>query len=323
MLIIYEDKYLDEIINLWNQNVEKDRLLKPWTKDYFKQKFLSNPHFNKELFIMYQEDNKIIGIGHASYKSLDSIDPGFISFILVDQQHQRQGIGSSILKALEDKLKTYGKTFVRNLFLSPFNMEWYIEGHYPHDHPGMPAVAQNTDYYFLLMNNGYNIDGQQQDVYYQDIRSYQIPDKIRKTIEENKQIGFNITLYDESKHHGFKSLFEALNNKTWLEVVENNLSKKDPLPMLIIEKEGKILGWTGPLITEKSKRGYFAGIGVHPDVQGHGLGKALFSSLIDYSRRNGAEFMSLFTGHLNPARNIYLGAGFKIIKSFSVLKKNL
>ena len=93
--------------------------------------------------------------------------------------------------------------------------------------------------------------------------------------------------------------------------------------MLVVVKNNKILGWTGPLFTTNSKRGYFAGIGIHPNIQGLGIGSSLFSELIYQSKINGSQFMSLFTGSENPARNIYLKAGFKIVKSFAVLRKEI
>jgi len=34
----------------------------------------------------------------------------------------------------------------------------------------------------------------------------------------------------------------------------------------------------------------------------------------------GAEFMTLFTGETNPARNIYETAGFKIVKTWADMK---
>ena len=92
---------------------------------------------------------------------------------------------------------------------------------------------------------------------------------------------------------------------------------------MIAEKDGEILGWTGPIRTQPSGRGYFAGIGVHPKTQGRGLGKSLFCHLCDESRKNGAQFMTFFTGKDNPARNIYLSAGFKIVQSFAVMEKTL
>ncbi|MFA6889760.1 MAG: GNAT family N-acetyltransferase, partial [Bacilli bacterium] len=152
---------------------------------------------------------------------------------------------------------------------------------------------------------------------------YDIPAKVKAKEIENEKNGYTITIYDGSKHHGFGELFDALKNPGWYEAVKNNLTKDHPAPMLIAQKEGTILGWTGPMFTQDSGRGYFAGIGVHPEAQGLGLGKSLFCHLCNESRKNNATFMSLFTGSDNPARNIYLYAGFKVRQSFAIMRKEL
>ena len=41
------------------------------------------------------------------------------------------------------------------------------------------------------------------------------------------------------------------------------------------------------------------------------------------SKKNGATYMTFFTGLDNPARYIYLGAGFNIACSFADMKNNL
>ena len=82
-----------------------------------------------------------------------------------------------------------------------------------------------------------------------------------------------------------------------------------------------MVGWTGAIWTEPSGRGHFDGIIVDEDIRGAGLGKALFCYLCYQSKLNGASYMTFFTGLDNPARYIYLGAGFKIAQSFADMKK--
>lgn len=310
------------IVKLWNENT-KESIIKRISEDEFKRKFLNSPYFDKEGTIILFKDKEVIGFGNAVITNENEVTPGFITCIIVSKKHQRKGLGTRILEMLENYLKSNNKKRVRQLFLNPINVEWIIPGSHDHNHPGLPAVPFNTPWYFLLMSNGYNVEGQQQDAYYKDIKNFKLPDKILKRNEENSKEGYNISFYNKEKHEGFEELFKALENPQWGKVVSNNIKKTDPNPMLIVEKEGRILGWTGPLYTEPSGRGYFAGIGVHPEAQGKGLGTSLFFELVLQSKNNGATFMSLFTGSSNPARNMYLNAGFKIVQSFAILTKNL
>ena len=82
-------------------------------------------------------------------------------------------------------------------------------------------------------------------------------------------------------------------------------------------------GFTGPIYPEKSGRGYFAGIGVAPAYERHGLGNLLFYRLLQREKEAGARYMSLFTGENNHAKQIYLGAGFRVVRKFGVMLKEL
>jgi ribosomal protein S18 acetylase RimI-like enzyme len=316
----FDVKYLDEVVNLWNREVASVAIYKPFTNASFTQKFLDNKFFNNAGLKLLFDNDKLIGMGHAIMTDVET-SPGYITFVVVDKDHERQGIGSTILAELEKYLKENGKTLVRLLFFNPTNLEWIIPGTEA-DHPGAPAIPYNSPFYFLLLASGYKPSAQQ-DAFYLDITKYSIPQKVTDTEARNEKEGYTITIYDEKLHHGFKELFKELNNPGWYQAVQYNLAKEKPDPMLIVQKDGEILGWTGPMYTQESGRGYFAGIGVHPKTQGLGLGKALFCHLVNESRKNGAKFMTLFTGAENLARNIYLYAGFKIVQSFAVMSKPL
>ena len=312
------------IVDLWNKTVYGKSIYADMDLNEFTNKFLKNPNYKREGSVVAVYNNEIVGFGNAVYhlNSDPLTSPGFISMILVKEEYQRQGIGTQILKYLEKYLKSEGRTFIRNYFASPINLKWYIPGYDRHEHAGCPAVPYNTPYYFLLLANKYYSNGQQ-DGFHVDLTKFELSDEIKEKIKENEKDGYTITIYDPKLHHGFDEMFDALENEGFRRAVHNVLAKPNPDPLLICQKDGEILGFTGPIKTEPSGRGSLAGVAIHPKAQKRGLANTMFCMLCQKSKENGATFMTLFTGSDNRARNIYLYAGLKIAQSFNILRKDL
>lgn len=321
--IKFENKYLKEIVTLWNNEVVSSSFYTSFNEEEFLGKVIYNKYFKDEGFILAIKDDELIAYGCAVVTNQDDKTPGYIAFIVVKKEFQRKGIGSFILRKLEDFLLSNNKTFIRQMFLNPINLKWIIPNTNNHTHANAPGVAYNTPWYFFLMNNGFNVKGPNQDVYHLDIDKYEHSQEIVTRLNDLASKGYLITDYDQNKHYGFSDLFKALNNQDWQNKVDENLAKKKPDPMIVVVKDNRIVGWTGPLLTTFDKRGSFAGIGIHPNENNLGLGRLLFSELVYRSKLNNATYMTLFTGSENVARYIYLKTGFKIVETFAILVKDL
>lgn len=321
----FDESLISDVVSLWNESVVPYSVYAEFTEATFREKFLCNPLYDEDGSCVVIENGKVIGFGNATYNNLNkeaSLTPGYITCIAVDKAYWRQGIGTKVLLYLEDFLRSKGKTFVRNFFGNPINLKWYIPGYVKHEHAGAPAVDFNTPYYFLLMANGYNVNGQQ-DAYHIDLTKYVMPQRVIDKIKENEKDGYTLTIYDEKIHYGFDELFDALGSEGWRQAIKNNLAKEKPLPILIAQKDGEILGFTGPINNEPSGRAFLAGVAIHPKVQARGLGKTMFCTLCEKSKENGSTFMTLFTGADNKARNIYMYAGLRLVRSFAIMRKDL
>ena len=308
------------IIDVWNKEVYKKEIYAEL--DDFESRFLANPSYKKEGSLICFLGDEFVGCGVACFHkdSNPETSCGFITLIMVEEKYRRHGVGSEILKRLEEYILASGRTVIRNYFGAPMNLKWYVPGYDKHEHAGAPAVPFNTSYYFLLLANGYNVNGQH-DGFHVNLENFEEDEKVKAKIKENEADGYTITYYD--KHHGFDEMFDALQNEGFRNAVHNVLAKPNPDPLLIVEKDGEILGFTGPVRTEPSGRAYLAGVAIHPKAQKRGLGKTMFCELCRRSKENGAKFMTLFTGSDNRARNIYLYAGLRIVQSFVVMKKEL
>lgn len=322
---IMEDKDINNVVELFNSIAYPHSILAPLTTEEFKNKFINIKTYDKEGFIVLYDEDTLVGFGNANYNNLDkdpSLTPGYITCIIIKVGYRRKGYGSKILEMLHDFLKRKGKTYVRCFYQNPVNFKWYVPGFDHHEHMGTPAVLINSPFYFLLSSHGYYMNGQQ-DAFHINLSDYKFSDEIKELIKKNEEDGYHITIYDENKHHGFKEFFDAIENEGFRNSINYNLNRENPRPIVICEKDGEILGFTGPIHTEESGRASLSGIAIHPKCRGMGLGKTMFCYFVNESKKNNGKFMTLFTGSENKARNIYLYAGLHIVASFAILRKEL
>ncbi len=314
---------IKQVVEIWNKEVFSKTVFAAFTEEEFVKNIINNIHFDENGFKIIEVNNKIIGYGNAVVIDNLSDSPGYLSFIVVKSEYQRQGVGTFILKELEKYLISKNKTYIRQMFLNPINLKWIIPNTNNRYHANAPGVVYNSAWYFFLLNNGFNVKGPNQDGYYMDISNYKHSNETLLKLKDLEEKGYFINYYNKDKHYGFEELFKALNNQDWQNKVDENLNKSNPDPMIVVVNNNEIVGWTGPLVTTKDKRGSFAGIGIHPKANNKGLGSMLFKELVYKSKLNGASYITLFTGSENIARFIYLKTGFKIVQSFAILVKNL
>lgn len=317
-----EQSNIKEVVNLWNDEREKGRFIHKYLKEEeFINKFIKEDGV-KKVSLVYKVDDKIVGFGNGCCK--ENTDTAYLTFVLVDSEYTRKGIGQSIVNALEEELKKNNELKKIDLiFFNPINLEWIVPNTVYHDHPNAPGVDVSSEAYIFFKNMGYR-DIVNQNSYYRKLEDFEYTDKIKNKLEELKNKDIEIVYYDKDKHYGFDELFQDLDNTLWKEIITENLNRESGIdPVLIVEHKGKVCGFTGPLTVQDSKRGSFCGIGVHSEYRKHGAGKVLFSALCKGLKDEGAEYMTLFTGENNPARNIYESANFRIVRTWADMRKEI
>ena len=109
--------------------------------------------------------------------------------------------------------------------------------------------------------------------------------------------------------HGYSMEFEAYVAKTFS-------SYRWPLGsrerLWIVEKAGAVLGCIA-IVKASEKEAQLRWLLLHPDMRGHGLGKALVTEAVSFSRENGYDSVILWTeGSLETATTLYRRAGFAL-----------
>jgi ribosomal protein S18 acetylase RimI-like enzyme len=318
----FTEKDMPEVLALFNNAVsDKEMIYKPLNEEMFATLFYKESEIISPVVTVGVEDGKIIGF--AAGNTSAELDKAYITYVGVAKTHRRKGYGRKLLSELEIILqeKNNGIKKFEIVFFNPANLTWVIPETSGHDHPNAPGVDMQSSAYLFFKNNGYR-DFAYQNVYYLELKHYLLPADMKARLKQLEEKELHITTYRPDLHQGFDELFDNLASEDWRTRITDNIKRPDGGdPVLILEHKGKICGFTGPLSVQESGRGYFAGIGVHSDYRGHGAGKVMFASLCIGLKEIGAQFMTLFTGENNPARNIYEAAGFKIVKSFADMRK--
>jgi ribosomal protein S18 acetylase RimI-like enzyme len=327
-IIKFNESHIDEVVDLWNRSCGVEMPYKPFTKEGFIDKFIDSVHFDFDSTFVGVEDGRLVGFANGVYKKeflpgeTFETTPGYITFVIVDKDYRKKGYGTELLKAVENHLFGIGKKMLQVSFFNPINLEWYVPGTNGHDHPNAPGVDVDGPGYEFLKKNVY-ADRTKEVSMYLDLKEFELTAEIVEKLEKLKAQGIEIEYYSPDKHSGFDELFDDLKHELWRKEIKDNISLEKPFPVIVSSDRGSICGFTGPVEIQRSGRGKFSGIGVDSKHQGLGIGKILFFMLCKAFKDEGAGFMSIFTGIENNAKRMYDAAGFKVVKTWAVLRKEI
>jgi ribosomal protein S18 acetylase RimI-like enzyme len=316
-ILEFKPEVAGKVMNLLNRHFGSELVYNPFDEVSFKHTFLDSPHFRANLTFVATDEGKVIGFANGVF--IEKSKVAYITMVIVDKVYCKQGIGSKLLEALENTLKACNPIRIDCSFFNPINLIWNVPNTNKHQHPNSPGVDVSSDAYQFFMKHHYQPMALQNS-YYLDLAKYTLPQEIQDKIDILKEKGISFEYFDKDRHE-FKDLFDKLGNELWREACTNAVYGKDPKPVLVPVYQNQAIGFTGPIYPQENGRGFFAGIGVHPDFRAEGVGKSLFFLLCKHEKELGAKYMTLFTGDSNPARRMYEAAGFKIVKSWQVMRK--
>lgn len=290
--------------------------------EYYKEKTLSEHTF---VLLNKSEFFSIINQGFLALSFNDLIIDGYILGHIKDDKSYITMLSADSLEIKDSLIQFYDSMMINQEikeswihFFNPISLAWYPLKNIVHPcYQGVPLVSMDYD---LYLKNGY-LSHSIQDTYYLDLNDFEMKSQVILQIKNNLLDGIEIALYDSNKHSKMLEFTDEIKAPHWKAVILENLSKEKPLPLLVALKNNQVIGFTGPLRVEDNGRGFFAGIGVLDTERGKKIGKTLFFSLCHTLKAMGSSYMTLYTGRDNPAKYIYLSAGFKVVKSFSTMKK--
>lgn len=293
----------------------------PLSREKFRALLTGHPSFRREHTFVLETGGAVRGFvnGCPSVQAGPG-RRGFVSCLILDAPEDTPARTAELLTALENSFRDAGCQYSAVSFFNPIRLPWVIPGTADCQHNNTPGVAVDLPLYTRMLDMGYR-EFTREAAMYLDLKDYKTPAWVEEKAVRMAQEGYTVARYDPAAHTGLEGMLASLGNPQWSEEIP--AAGKAGLNLLVGLYGNTCAGFTGPIYPEDTGRGYFAGIGVAPQYENHGLGTLLFYRLLEAEQAAGSRYMSLFTGVGNPARKIYLGAGFRIVRTFSVMLKEL
>ena len=283
---------------------------------------LCHPDFRPEYTFVLEQGGELLGFvnGCTGSHIPKGGERGYVTCLLLKPQADTLKNTRALLFALEDAFRAAGRCRSAVTFFNPIRLPWIIPGTDGHQHNNAPGVATDLALNERMLSLGYG-ETTRECAMYRPLGDFSMPREILDRAEAMAREGYTVARYDPRRHAGLEEMVSALENPMWSREIPE--AARTGQNLLVGLHGNTCAGFTGPVYPEKTGRGYFAGIGVAPRYTRHGLGKLLFYRLLQEEQAAGAQYMSLFTGQTNPARQIYEEAGFRVVRTFSVMLKEL
>lgn len=317
----WDDAYRAGVIALWNEEAALDGY-KEMTEDRFASLIQEHPYFDANSTYVMMDEQRVVGFSCCcTGQDLPNGDmAGYITCLIIARDYRSEQNVDLLVSLLEQRFKQLGKRQSEVSFLNPMRLPWYIPDTLNHEHNNMPGIPIESQWYPDMLRLGYMVRAEQCAMHL-DLAQFQKSAYMATKEQQAVAAGYQVELFDSSSHSGVAEMLVSLNNPLWLREIGE--CTHNGVPVVIAAHEGQVVGFAGPVVRQENGRGYFAGIGVMPEHEGHGLGSVLFFKLCEAFKAIDTAYMSLFTGISNPALRIYERAGFKAVKHFAVMRREL
>ena len=291
----------------------------PLSEQKFRELLLEHPNFSPDLTFVMEETGHICGFINGCAGGPNA-DTGYIGCLLLEEQADTEENTARLVRTLEDEFRKAHRKSCSVSFFNPIRLPWVIPGTDDHQHNNLPGVPVDVPLHERLLVMGYRETSRECGLYC-DLAKFSMPDWMAEKAARMAARGYTVARYDASRHHGLEEMLESLGNPVW--VAEISAAGKSGMELLVGLKGNVCAGFAGPIYPEETGRGYLSGIGVAPRYERNGLGTLLFYRLLQREKEVGAKYMSIFTGVHNRAKEIYTKAGFQVVRTFAVMRKEL
>lgn len=310
LILPFRGDWLEGVVSVLQKTLHAD----PISRSTFVRKVLIDPNFEPEGAPTALIDGQVVGFGLSIARKLPledappDWDRGYITLLAVHPDYQRRGIGTRLLGAMEDYLRSRDRKVV---LISPYAPNYFT--------PGVDVNAYAGALQFFL-KHGY------QEVYRPismdcNLLTLRVPDWVQQREAELHAEGVVVEYY---RPHLIPALFRFLKAEfpgDWQRFARDAIARIEmgdsPSRLWIAHENGEVLGYSH----FEGER--FGPIGVAQSQRGRGIGQVLMYKTLQAMRLQGLHTAFFLWSDDRTAERLYNAAGFVETRRFALLRREL
>lgn len=307
----YDKKYQSQVVNLWNRCLVAD----PINEETFLKKVILDENFSNELCRIYVEENSVKGFIWAVKRKYPYGERGFeenrgwIVLFFVDPEWRRQGIGSSLIKETEQKLKELN---TKQITIAAYSPNYLF--------PGVDYINYPDALIFL---EKFQYDKKSEAV---SMAQNLVDFRLTETYLSHKKVlidlGYKLDKFQLSESENLIDFLQKNFPGGWATNVKNAIlgNRAEDTILILKNKEDKIVGYCQRAIDGNPSR--FGPFGVQENLRGLKLGMYLFNEMLFDMLKNQIYYV-YFLWTSGSAQKFYEKNGMRVYREYRLMNKNI
>jgi len=284
----------------------------------FRDLFLLDRNFDPAGLKVAVRNGQVVGAAYAVRRLIPlrgaDLEPGtgWIPFFFVHPDARGHGLGRELVTSALDWLRGVGCT---EAFFSSYTPNYFLPGldraRYPAADRLLAGVGFEPEYDAVAMDRS--------------LVGYAMPAEVVKRLDELAGEGYSFGTPTGDELTTLIQLAGDEFSPDWARAIREAVVGGLPLDRIVVARDPvrRIVGWAQHA-TYEGVLERFGPFGVLPECRGTGLGKLLLHMTLTRMVAAGAHSAwFLWTGEKSAAGRLYLGAGFTVTRTFTVLRANL
>lgn len=310
-IIEFDSNYVDEIVELWNKTMVIDQI----NMNRYLELILGDSNFDSSLNLIAIKNDKVVGYIWAVKRIYPYLnrgtepERGFINTLFVETKHQRTGIGTKLIKAVEDKFKQRG---VEEITLGAYSPNYLFPGVDMHHYA--KAIKFFNQHKYKGTNKAVSMN--------QDLMTYSYPKEIKERKIRLEKEGYQFKSLKPEYIQNLLIFLEEQFGAGWKFNIQEALKRKEVFEtvLIVLNKDDEVVGYAQRSMDGTPER--FGPFGVKESLRSKGLGSIIFNEMLnDMTKKNIHSAYFLWTG--GRAVNFYKRYNMRIYREYQLLRKDI